>query len=93
MQDCCKRAGVGTNGILECKFLSESAHRTFIVWPGQLLSLKLPAQSMNNPSMFLQFIQRRATELKVSGAIPTNQQAIHVPSVLSALRHNSWWQR
>jgi hypothetical protein len=26
-----KRAGVGTNGILECNFLSKSAHRTFRV--------------------------------------------------------------
>jgi hypothetical protein len=37
-----KRAGVGTNGIMECKFLSKNAHRTehldllpasAVVWP------------------------------------------------------------
>jgi hypothetical protein len=30
---CFKRAGVGTNGILECKFLSENEHRAGAVGP------------------------------------------------------------
>jgi hypothetical protein len=30
-------AGVGTNGILECKFLSENAHRTVLAFQSLLL--------------------------------------------------------
>jgi hypothetical protein len=37
-----KRAGVGTNGILECKYLSENAHRTSALLEGNVL-LKLRA--------------------------------------------------
>jgi hypothetical protein len=35
-----KRASVGSNGILECKFLSENAHRAVTISVASLLNVK-----------------------------------------------------